>query len=290
MPVSRKRKRKEEEPRRKRGRGAVIILLAVGFGAGMYFAGQARLFQSGTEVASAPPKKETAVKKSAPSKPKRAFGALSGKEEARKEIPQYTFFKTLNDSTLNNYVDLEGRVVKKAFEVVAREKPAVTRVSLNSHSTPQAPTVINKTAEKPKAPAVPGPVALEKPVQNQVEEKKKIKVQEKPKPEPEVKAEKPEEKTGDPKWVLDSLNALSKPQEVFRVQVASFKKFEQAQELETRLKKGGYVAFIRAIEIPDKGTWYRVFLGEYTSREQAEREAALAGKKLRIRPVVKKAG
>ena len=297
MRTPRSRTRKEDEPSgRKRFKGVFVVLLMGGFGVGMYFAGQARLFQSGEPVASveqvapAPVKKEAAAKskKSASAKPKRACGALLSGEEPRKEAEQFTFFKTLNDPGLNRYVNLEGQVVKKAFSVAEPAKPPVKRVSLAKTPAPVAKTT---PATKPSEPV---PVK-EKPAampagkkEVQVEKKQQLRQKKAPEQVAQVAEHKPEEKTGGTQWVLDSLNALGTPQEIFRVQAGSFKKFEQASAFEGELKKKGYVAFIRPTEIPSKGTWYRVFLGQYASREEAEREAAQAGKKLGIRPVVKK--
>lgn len=290
MRTPRSRTRKEDEPSgRKHFKGVFVVLLMGGFGVGMYFAGHARLFQPGEPVASveqaapAPVKKEAAAKnkKSASAKPKRAFGALLSGKEPRKEAEQFTFFKTLNDPGLNRYVNLEGQVVKKAFSVAEPAKPPVKRVSLAK----TAPTI---------KPSEPAPVK-EKPAarpggkkEAQVEKKQQPRQKKAPEQVAQVAESKPEEKTGGTQWVLDSLNALGTPQEIFRVQAGSFKKFEQASAFEGQLKRKGYVAFIRPTEIPSKGTWYRVFLGQYASREEAEREAAQAGKKLGIRPVVKK--
>jgi len=44
---------------------------------------------------------------------------------------------------------------------------------------------------------------------------------------------------------------------------------EEARQLSERLRQRGYAAYIEPIAIPDKGTWYRVRMGEFPSKEFA---------------------
>jgi len=55
----------------------------------------------------------------------------------------------------------------------------------------------------------------------------------------------------------------------FSVQVASVKNAEDADRLVRTLVKKGFAAFRNAAEVPGKGTWYRVRVGPYGSREEA---------------------
>ena len=54
------------------------------------------------------------------------------------------------------------------------------------------------------------------------------------------------------------------------VQVASTKDEASAKALVKKLKKLGYAGFSIKAEIPNKGTWYRVRVGPYRTRSEAE--------------------
>jgi len=59
------------------------------------------------------------------------------------------------------------------------------------------------------------------------------------------------------------------PGKPLTVQVAAVKSEEEARQLSERLRQRGYAAYIEPIAIPDKGTWYRVRMGEFPSKEFA---------------------
>jgi alanyl-tRNA synthetase len=59
----------------------------------------------------------------------------------------------------------------------------------------------------------------------------------------------------------------------YTVQVASYPDKVLAEDEMKRMKKRGYAAFIAASELPDKGTWYRVRLGSFSTKTAAERLA-----------------
>jgi len=69
----------------------------------------------------------------------------------------------------------------------------------------------------------------------------------------------------------------------YSVQVASYRNIDGAVALVNRLKAQGCEPFRRTVEIPGKGTWRRICVGEYTSREDALR----AGEELRKRGIIK---
>ncbi len=54
------------------------------------------------------------------------------------------------------------------------------------------------------------------------------------------------------------------------VQVASTKDAASAEELVKKLTKLGYAGFSTKAEIPNKGTWYRVKVGPYRTKTEAE--------------------
>lgn len=65
-------------------------------------------------------------------------------------------------------------------------------------------------------------------------------------------------------------------QKPYMVQVGSFRERGRAQEIASRLNLKGYSAFLLSVEIPDKGTWHRVYLGRYSTRNEAKQAAGKA--------------
>ena len=55
----------------------------------------------------------------------------------------------------------------------------------------------------------------------------------------------------------------------YTVQIASFPDKEIARELEESLKAKTYPAYIKAASLPNRGTWYRVRIGEFTTKQEA---------------------
>lgn len=58
------------------------------------------------------------------------------------------------------------------------------------------------------------------------------------------------------------------------IQVASSKDADATRRLVERLQKAGLPAFSARIELPDKGHWYRVQVGPFTSRPMADEALA----------------
>jgi len=56
----------------------------------------------------------------------------------------------------------------------------------------------------------------------------------------------------------------------FAIQVASFRKKKRALEFVESLKKDNYLAYIVAKNLGDKGTWYRVRIGNFSSKSDAD--------------------
>ncbi|MEW6145124.1 MAG: lytic transglycosylase domain-containing protein [Thermodesulfobacteriota bacterium] len=92
-----------------------------------------------------------------------------------------------------------------------------------------------------------------------------------------VKAENTEKKTG---LTADKKNthdvSVSQPVEKARegqyaVQLASFPDLQLAKEMEESLKSKTYPAYIETVDLPGKGTWYRVKVGGFPSKDEAKR-------------------
>ncbi len=76
----------------------------------------------------------------------------------------------------------------------------------------------------------------------------------------------------------------------YMVQVSSFRELDGARALKNRLSKNGYPAFLREAVIPDKGVWYRVYLGRYPDKESALFAAESAKINERLPTVVRRTG
>jgi cell division septation protein DedD len=63
--------------------------------------------------------------------------------------------------------------------------------------------------------------------------------------------------------------APAAPGKPLTVQIAAVKSEEEARRLSERLRQRGYAAYIEPIAIPEKGTWFRVRMGEFPSKEFA---------------------
>jgi cell division septation protein DedD len=65
----------------------------------------------------------------------------------------------------------------------------------------------------------------------------------------------------------------------FTVNVGSFKERVKAERLMNELKEKGYKAFVAEAAVPQKGTWYRVSVGRFPSREEAQTFARVVKEK-----------
>jgi cell division septation protein DedD len=59
------------------------------------------------------------------------------------------------------------------------------------------------------------------------------------------------------------------PKGLYTVNIASFRKRDRAERLMGELGGKGYEAFVEEANIPQKGTWYRVAVGRFSSRKNA---------------------
>ena len=65
----------------------------------------------------------------------------------------------------------------------------------------------------------------------------------------------------------------------YSLQLGSYKVRSQAEELERELKSKGYNAYILEANIPEKGIWYRVKIGDYGDLEEVRQMAVDLQKK-----------
>lgn len=160
---------------------------------------------------------------------------------------EFTFYKTLTEK--------EGKTVSidlKPISPAAMDKPAKkteTKASSQekSEKQPKQEKQLDIKIEKP-APAHPREPAP-KPVQAQ--------------PKPQQAKKEPA-----PKPVP---TPLTDTKIRYTIQIAAYPEREMADEEVKGMKKRGYAAFIVSSEVPEKGTWYRVRLGSFSSKASAEK-------------------
>ena len=72
----------------------------------------------------------------------------------------------------------------------------------------------------------------------------------------------------------------------YMVQVSSFRELAGAEVMKNQLMANGYSAFLTEVVIPDKGIWYRVYLGKYANREEALEAAQSAKTRNKLSAVI----
>lgn len=70
--------------------------------------------------------------------------------------------------------------------------------------------------------------------------------------------------------VKEAIKGPDTPKGKYTIQVGSFQSAEEASSVAAGWKEKGYGAFMSVGEIPQKGTWHRVRIGGFPSREKAE--------------------
>lgn len=107
-----------------------------------------------------------------------------------------------------------------------------------------------------------------------VSPKEEVQVAEKVKPvtEPTSKEKSSIQKDGAQKQVkISPTKSLeeNKSEFTFTIQVASFKERKKAEEVLTTLEKKGHAGHIVTRDLGSKGVWYRVYVGNFNTKEEA---------------------
>jgi len=76
----------------------------------------------------------------------------------------------------------------------------------------------------------------------------------------------------------------------YYLQMASFQQKSEAEKFLPKVGSVGYSGSVRRVELPGKGTWYRVYAGPFSSKQAAEEARKSVGKKLNINGLVVKGG
>ena len=78
-----------------------------------------------------------------------------------------------------------------------------------------------------------------------------------------------------PAPVTSSANqSAGQDQAIFTIQIGSHKEMGEASDQAAKVKSAGFEPRVVSVEIPNRGTWYRVQVGEFSSREEASRLGA----------------
>ena len=133
-----------------------------------------------------------------------------------------------------------------------------------------APTT---TAQKPAEPKVAEPKpAAPKVVETKVAESKPAPTPGKVEPAPT-----PTRTTQQGAGLKDAIERVTQrpteavPGGAFTLQLSAFQNRPEADRFAAKLRDRGYAPFIVSAEVPGKGTWYRVRMGSFASKEAASR-------------------
>jgi cell division protein FtsN len=160
-------------------------------------------------------------------------------EELRAAAEKEKEMKNITETYSSGQTSLDGKQNLEFYEDLKSSREAAGNIKIDEGAVDKTPV---KEPEQVKA-AEP------------------VKVEEKPVPEPQ----KP--------LVPDKMSGP-----VFTVQTASGKEKKSAEKTVKILTGKGYPAYVAVSEIPGKGTWYRVRIGEYRERKEAEKLLSKLGK------------
>jgi cell division protein FtsN len=163
-------------------------------------------------------------------------------------------------------------------------KPAQQEQSVASNFASPSNKATNQTLTQPPQPVstspaatsvqdssqtgAPAPVELKKEAEA-IEEKAETKTTEEPKaPASESAPSEAETKRSAPAAVPQS---QSMDAGGFTIQIGSYNVIEQANERVARLQATGFDARVVTVELPKRGTWYRVQAGRFSNKEEAAR-------------------
>ncbi|MDM8522572.1 SPOR domain-containing protein [Desulfococcaceae bacterium HSG8] len=138
-------------------------------------------------------------------------------------------------------------------------KPLGEEKSENNDRNAPRPEKTAKIKKSPQEEKIRIPEAAPK-IKKKSPQEEKIRI-----PEPTRKAEKKEK----PKAArTERASKSAAPERDITIQVASFRKSEDADRMKARLKKKGYAAYVASGEIPGKGVFYRVRVGYFRTRAE----------------------
>ncbi|MFL5356964.1 SPOR domain-containing protein [Archangium sp.] len=229
-------------------------------------------------------------------------------QQARETEPPLTFQDELTKKTVSDHVPSKPGTVTVAIPPPApkpkpAEPPAATepkpseapaQAEAAEHPVTPSPTdddyapapaahTATAKAPEPKAaepkPAEPKPATAKaaepRPAETKVAESKPA-----PHPGKVEPAPVPTRTTTPQGGLKDAIaRATQKPTEAvpggaFTLQISAFQNRPEAERFAAKLRDRGYAPYIVSVEIPQKGTWYRVRMGSFASKDAAARYLA----------------
>ena len=164
---------------------------------------------------------------------------------------------------------IETKTDKPTSSELLSKKPLPTVEPIEKKSqleTNKVEPIKKDIAALPTIPPTPVAPVVKKPEL----ETKEIEAEITPTPPPLEKQTKLETKKVEPvKKDIAALPAIQ-PAGRYTIQVGAFQKEEEARQIVNNLKSKGYPAFIKATDIPGKGTLYRVRIGTFNTRVTAK--------------------
>lgn len=150
-------------------------------------------------------------------------------------------------------------------------KPTATTTASNAGKPTTVPSAAPAAAAKPSAEVKPSPAAIASGVQPAAAQTPKLAnssvspsptTAAKPAPQPIVQAPSKPQPGG---------HLVGQSEGSLTVQVGAYNDLSQANERAAKLKAAGIEARVVKAQIPQKGTWYRVQVGRFTSQAEADR-------------------
>jgi len=89
--------------------------------------------------------------------------------------------------------------------------------------------------------------------------------------DPRPSARTPRQKPGAPQGGLAAAHSEAGPGRRYTIQVAAVKDAKLADEMVERLRKKGYPSYRTQSDLPGKGVWFRVRIGHFADRADADR-------------------
>lgn len=162
----------------------------------------------------------------------------------------------------------ERKIVNRRDEPLVKipVKPVPQETTAAAAPRPKDEITFNESVSKPSPPPAEAKVKEDKAPE------KAVKAEAKEKKQPAKPAEKATEKGAEPAKPAETTEtaAAKEPARVWRAQVNAYPDERSAKTIVDRLKNKGYNAYVT--EAQNKGkTWYRVSVGKYGSREEAEK-------------------
>jgi cell division septation protein DedD len=205
-------------------------------------------------------------------------------QQARETESPLTFQDELTKKTVSETAPSKPGTVTVAIPPPAPkpkpvEPPKPAEAVAEAPATPEAAEPTAAPTDDDYAPAAPKPAAPKpaapKPTETKVAENKPA-----PSPGKVEPAPTPTRTTTPGTGLKDAIaRATQRPTEAvpggaFTLQLSAFQNRPEAERFAAKLRDRGYAPFILAAEVPHKGTWYRVRMGSFASKEAASRYLA----------------